>query len=88
MNTLKQDLFDILRPIPFSWLEDNDESGHKHIFDQANPEQREICVWLDGYWKDADDLTAEDKKRGRSFPVFVDPDDSDAWINRIVQSLV
>jgi hypothetical protein len=76
-------------PIPFSWMTADGDDYHS-VFDCASPEQRELAVWLDGFWLDALDVKTEHyTKHGKHpFPIFVDPDDDDKFIAKIVRGLV
>jgi hypothetical protein len=76
-------------PIPFSWMGTDDADYHT-VFEASSPEQRELAVWLDGFWIDVFDVRPKHfKEHGkRNFPVFVDPDDDDKFIARLVKGLV
>jgi hypothetical protein len=76
-------------PIPFSWMTTDGDDYHS-VFEAAAPSNRELAVWLDGFWLDALDVRAEHyKDHGKNnFIIFVDEDDSDKFITRLVKGLV
>jgi hypothetical protein len=54
MNTsLKQDLFEMIRPIPLSWLTPEDSTS---VFETPAQDFREIVYWGNGVWIDTEDL--------------------------------
>jgi hypothetical protein len=53
MSNLLSDLYDVVRPIPLSWLTPEDSNS---IFETATPDFREIVYWGNGVWLDVEDL--------------------------------
>jgi hypothetical protein len=48
-----QDLYDLVKPIPMSWLTLEDSNS---IFEPTTPDFREIIYWGNGVWLDVEDL--------------------------------